>query len=160
MFLSVNGAKHGQINGESQDDKHKNEIEVLAWSWGMQGKPSLGGGGATGKATIRELRITKRVDKASTALMVGVAHQRGDQGSGPDHSQGRQEHRSSTSKIKIEDGRVMSLDIEAGDDVEQPGAHREGQLLVQQDQHRVHAAGSRRQRAGEHELRGSVERRS
>ena len=62
MFLAVNGARAGAINGESQDSKHKNEIEVLAWSWGMQGKPSLGGGGATGKATIRELRITKRVD--------------------------------------------------------------------------------------------------
>ena len=35
----------------------------------MQGKPSLGGGAATGKATIRELQIVKRVDKASTALM-------------------------------------------------------------------------------------------
>src|SRR5678816_3971062 len=70
MFLKVKGAKSGLINGESQDQgKHKNEIEVLAWSWGMQGKPSLGGGAASGKATMRELRITKKVDKASTALM-------------------------------------------------------------------------------------------
>ena len=57
MFLSVNGARHGQISGEAHDDKHKNEVEVLGWSWGMQGKASLGGGGATGKATMRELRI-------------------------------------------------------------------------------------------------------
>ena len=68
-FFKVKGAKHGQISGEAQDDKHKGEIEVLSWSWGMQGKASLGGGGATGKATIRELRIVKKVDKASTALM-------------------------------------------------------------------------------------------
>jgi type VI secretion system secreted protein Hcp len=53
MFFKVKGAKHGPINGEAQDDKHKNEIEVLAWSWGMQGKSSIGGGSATGKATIR-----------------------------------------------------------------------------------------------------------
>jgi len=53
MFLNVNGAKHGQINGEAQDDKHKNEVEVRGWSWGMQGKPSLGGGAASGKATIK-----------------------------------------------------------------------------------------------------------
>ena len=26
-----------KINGEAQDSKHKDEIEVLAWSWGMQG---------------------------------------------------------------------------------------------------------------------------
>ena len=44
MFLKVKGAKHGDINGEAQDQKHKNEIEVLSWSWGMQGKAALGGG--------------------------------------------------------------------------------------------------------------------
>ena len=59
----VKGAKHGAINGEAQDDTHKNEIEVLSWSWGMQGKAALGGGGATGKATMRELRIVKQVDR-------------------------------------------------------------------------------------------------
>src|SRR5262245_63241210 len=72
MFLAVKGAKSGKINGESQDSKHKDEIEVIAWSWGMQGKPSLGGGNTSGKATVRELRITKRVDKASTALMAAL----------------------------------------------------------------------------------------
>ena len=44
MFLMVKGAKHGVIKGESQDDQHKGEIEVLSWSWGMQAKASLGGG--------------------------------------------------------------------------------------------------------------------
>ena len=68
----MKGAAHGQINGESLDDKHKGEIEVLGWSWGIHGKPSLGGGAASGKATIRELKIIKRVDKASTALMGAV----------------------------------------------------------------------------------------
>ena len=60
------------IKGESKDDKHKGEIEVLSWSWGIQGKASLGGGSASGKATIREMKIVKRVDKASTALMGAV----------------------------------------------------------------------------------------
>ena len=69
MFFKVKGAKHGLINGEAQDNAHKNESEVLSWSWGIQGRSSLGGGGATGKATMRELRIVKKVDKASTALM-------------------------------------------------------------------------------------------
>ena len=39
MFLMVKGAKHGLIKGESQDDKHKGEIDVLSWSWGMQRRP-------------------------------------------------------------------------------------------------------------------------
>ena len=64
MFLLVKGAKHGLIKGESQDTQHKDEIDVLSWSWGMQGKPSLGGGAASGKASMHDLKITKRVDSA------------------------------------------------------------------------------------------------
>jgi type VI secretion system secreted protein Hcp len=115
MFFKVKGAKHGQISGEAQDDKHKGEIEVLSWSWGMQGKASLGGGGATGKATIRELRIVKKVDKASTALMSALR-------TNEVIKEGILTLRKTgTSKIEyfkvtIEDGRVMALDVEAGDD--------------------------------------------
>ncbi len=49
MFLMVKGAKCGLIKGEAQDDVHKGEIEVLRWSWGMQAKSALGGGGRHGK---------------------------------------------------------------------------------------------------------------
>ena len=115
MFFKVKGAKHGQINGEAQDDKHKGEIEVLSWSWGMQGKAALGGGAATGKATMRELRIVKKVDKASTALMSALR-------TNEVIKEGILTLRKTgTSKIEyfkvtIEDGRVMKLDVEAGDD--------------------------------------------
>jgi type VI secretion system secreted protein Hcp len=119
MFFKVKGAKHGQINGEAQDDKHKNEIEVLSWSWGMQGKASLGGGTATGKATMRELRVVKYVDKASTALMSALRT-----------NEVIKEailtlRKTGTSKIEylkitIQDGRVMALDVEAGDESGSP----------------------------------------
>jgi type VI secretion system secreted protein Hcp len=114
MFFSVNGAKHGQINGEAQDETHKNEIEVLAWAWGMQGKPSLGGGVASGKATMRELRITKRIDKASTALMSAL---RTNEAIKKAVLTIRKAGKTQLEyfKITIEDGRVVSLDIEAGD---------------------------------------------
>ena len=72
MFLMVKGAQHGLIKGESQDDQHKGEIDVLSWSWGMQAKAALGGGTATGKATVNDLRIVKRVDSASTGLMLAL----------------------------------------------------------------------------------------
>ena len=49
MFLMVKGAKHGLIKGESQDDQHKGEIEVLGWSWGMQAKVGVGGAPQRGK---------------------------------------------------------------------------------------------------------------
>jgi type VI secretion system secreted protein Hcp len=115
MFFKVKGAKHGQINGEAMDDKHKGEIEVLSWSWGMQGKSSLGGGQASGKATMRELRIVKKVDKASTALMSALR-------TNEVIKEGILTLRKTgTSKVEyfkitIQDGRVMALDVEAGDD--------------------------------------------
>jgi len=115
MFFKVKGAKHGQISGEAQDDKHKGEIEVLSWSWGMEGKASLGGGAASGKANIRELRIVKKVDKASTALMSALR-------TNEVIKEGILTLRKTgTSKIEyfkvtIQDGRVMKLDVEAGDD--------------------------------------------
>jgi type VI secretion system secreted protein Hcp len=114
MFLKVKGAKHGEINGESQDQKHKNEIEVLAWSWGMQGKASLGGGIATGKATMRELRITKRVDKSSTALMSAL---RSNELIKEATLTLRKIGKTPLEylKIKIEEGRVMAIDLDAGD---------------------------------------------
>jgi type VI secretion system secreted protein Hcp len=114
MFLSVKGAVHGPINGEAQDDKHKNEIEVLSWSWGMQGKPSLGGGAASGKATIRELKIVKKVDKASTALMSAL---RTNEVIKEAVLTLRKTGKTPLEylKITINQGRIISLDIEAGD---------------------------------------------
>jgi len=119
MFLSVKGAKHGPINGEAQDDQHKNEIEVLGWSWGMQGKPSLGGGTASGKATVRELRVVKRVDKASTALMSALrTNEEIKKAVLTLRKVGKKPLEYFT--ITIEDGRVMSIDIEAGDSSSAP----------------------------------------
>jgi type VI secretion system secreted protein Hcp len=114
MFFKVKGARSGDITGEAQDQTHKNEIEVLAWSWGMQGKSSLGGGGTSGKATMRELRITKKLDRASTALMVALrTNELIKEATLTLRKIGKTPLE--YLKIKIEDGRVMSLDLEAGD---------------------------------------------
>jgi len=44
--------KLGDVKGESTDDKHRDEIEVLAFSWGMSQPGSMsGGGGSAGKVT-------------------------------------------------------------------------------------------------------------
>jgi type VI secretion system secreted protein Hcp len=44
-------AKLGDIKGESADSKHKDEIEVLSFSWGVTNGGSVvsGPGGGTGK---------------------------------------------------------------------------------------------------------------
>ena len=114
MFLSVNGAKHGKINGEAQDSKHQNEIEVLSWSWGMQGRVSLGGGGASGKTTIRELKIVKHVDKASTALMNAL---RTNEVINEAVLTLRKSGKTPVEYLifKLERGRIVALDVEAGD---------------------------------------------
>ena len=72
MFLKVESARQGPIKGEAQDENHKDEIDVNDWSWGMQAKTALSGGGASPKATLNELNITKQVDSASTGLMAAM----------------------------------------------------------------------------------------
>ena len=71
-FLSIKGAKSGVIKGEAQDSAHASEIDVVSWSWGMEARRALGGGQATGKAIVHELKIVKRVDSASTPLMAAL----------------------------------------------------------------------------------------
>lgn len=64
--------KIGDIKGESQDTTHKDEIEVLNWSWGMSqsGNMHTGTGGGAGKVSIQDLSLTKYVDKSTPNLMM------------------------------------------------------------------------------------------
>lgn len=68
-------AKLGDIKGESLDNKHKDEVELLAWSWGVSqsGSISHGGGGGEGKASFNDFNFTHRIDKASPLLMKACA---------------------------------------------------------------------------------------
>jgi type VI secretion system secreted protein Hcp len=68
-------AKLGDIKGESLDNKHKGEIEVLSYSWGVTNPGSLhsGGGGGAGKATFQDLSIVHKIDKASPVLLKACA---------------------------------------------------------------------------------------
>ncbi|ANM28734.1 Hcp1 family type VI secretion system effector [Acidobacteria bacterium Mor1] len=66
MFLKL-----GDIKGESRDKSHKDEIDLLAWSWGMSqsGTMHSGGGGGAGKVSIQDIACTKWVDKSSANLL-------------------------------------------------------------------------------------------
>jgi type VI secretion system secreted protein Hcp len=68
-------AKIGDIKGESLDDKHKDEVEVLSFSWGVLNSGSIvsGGGGGAGKATFHDLSFVHNIDKASPVLMQACA---------------------------------------------------------------------------------------
>jgi len=68
-------AKIGDIKGESLDDKHKDEIEILSWSWGVTnaGAMSGGSGGGAGRADFQDLSFTHSIDKASPLLLKACA---------------------------------------------------------------------------------------
>ncbi len=68
MFLKATGARSGEIVGEANDKTFSNQIDIIDWSWGMTA-PMAMGGARTGRVTLNELRLVKKVDKASTALM-------------------------------------------------------------------------------------------
>jgi type VI secretion system secreted protein Hcp len=64
-FLKIDG-----IQGESQDDKHQNEIQLTSFSFGVTnaGTGSSGMGSGSGKANIQDFKFTKLADNASPNL--------------------------------------------------------------------------------------------
>jgi type VI secretion system secreted protein Hcp len=69
-FLKIDG-----VDGESTDDKHKNEIDVMSFSWGAtnSGSAGQGGGQGSGKVAPQDFSFTKRDDKSSPVLYIGCA---------------------------------------------------------------------------------------
>jgi type VI secretion system secreted protein Hcp len=69
-FLKIDG-----IEGESTDQKHKGEIEVLSFSWGetQPGTGSVGGGGGAGKVQMQDFRFVAHSSKASPKLFLACA---------------------------------------------------------------------------------------
>ena len=68
MFFKATGQSTGAINGESVDKQFAGQMDIVDWSWGMTA-PTAVGGQRTGRTLMGELKLVKRVDKASTALM-------------------------------------------------------------------------------------------
>ena len=70
-FLKIKG-----IEGESFDAKHKNEIDVLSWSWGetQSGSHAAGGGGGAGKVSMQDFSFVMKVNKASPKLLLACAN--------------------------------------------------------------------------------------
>lgn len=70
MFIKID-----DIKGESLDSKHKDEIQVLAWSWGMtqSGSTHISTGGGAGKVNVQDISFTKWIDKSSVTLLTNCA---------------------------------------------------------------------------------------
>jgi type VI secretion system secreted protein Hcp len=71
VFLKIKG-----VPGESADSKHKSEIDVLSYSWGLTqtGTMSYGGGGGAGKANFGDFSFMMRMNKATPKLMQACAN--------------------------------------------------------------------------------------
>jgi type VI secretion system secreted protein Hcp len=69
-FLKLDG-----IQGESQADKHKDEIDIESFSWGetQSGTFAAGGGGGAGKVSMQDFHFTMLINKASPALFLACA---------------------------------------------------------------------------------------
>ncbi|MEM8850074.1 MAG: type VI secretion system tube protein Hcp [Pseudomonadota bacterium] len=67
IFLKLSNG----IRGESQDSTHKDEIDVLAWNWGLtqSGTTHMGAGGGGGKVNVSDIALTKYVDLSSNDLI-------------------------------------------------------------------------------------------
>lgn len=65
IFLKIDG-----IDGESMDDKHKNEIEVLSWRWNIHQESTMhaGSGLGSGKVSVTNLDFDHYIDRASPNL--------------------------------------------------------------------------------------------
>jgi type VI secretion system secreted protein Hcp len=70
-FLKIDG-----VEGESQDTKHKGEIELESWRWGEQqtGTASAGGGMGAGKVAFHDFSFVMKVNKASPVLFLKCAN--------------------------------------------------------------------------------------
>src|SRR5262245_1213752 len=69
-FLKIDG-----IPGESGDAKHKDEIQVLSFSFGesQAGTMAFGGGGGAGKVQMQDFHFMMNVNKASPKLFLTCA---------------------------------------------------------------------------------------
>lgn len=62
-FLKLSGG----IDGESQDEKHKNEIQLMSWSWGGSQTSSVAGtgGSGAGKVSLSDINVMSYFDKST-----------------------------------------------------------------------------------------------
>jgi type VI secretion system secreted protein Hcp len=70
MFLKLNG-----IKGESQDDKHKGDIDIESFAFGSEAPvvSARGTGAGAGKVTISTFQIVSKVNKATPKLEQDLA---------------------------------------------------------------------------------------
>lgn len=72
FFLKIETERGGIVKGEAQDHEHKEEVDLLGWSWSMSA-PTSATGIRKGKAAAHQFVVRKRADCSTTALMGAVS---------------------------------------------------------------------------------------
>ncbi len=69
-FLKIEGCP-----GECEADGHKDEIDLMSFSWGETnaGSFAVGGGGGTGKVSMQDVHFVMKLNKASPKLASSCA---------------------------------------------------------------------------------------
>ncbi|MGH3022706.1 MAG: Hcp family type VI secretion system effector [Gaiellaceae bacterium] len=112
-FLALDG-----IPGESTNAKHKGEIDVLAFSWGVSraGSSGTGGGGGAGKPLFEDLLVVARTSKASPLLWEACASGRHLKTAVLTARKGSGQSRVEFLTIKLEDVTITSYEVDGSDD--------------------------------------------
>jgi type VI secretion system secreted protein Hcp len=68
-FLKLDG-----VDGESVDSNHKNQIQIMSWSWGASQVSSVAGtgGSGAGKADLSDFSIMAYFDKATPKFFKSI----------------------------------------------------------------------------------------
>ncbi|HEX8713580.1 MAG TPA: type VI secretion system tube protein Hcp [Terracidiphilus sp.] len=69
-FLKLDG-----IEGESADEKHKNQIQLMSWSWGASNMSSVAGtgGSGAGKVDMSDFNLMTFFDKSTPKFFKNIS---------------------------------------------------------------------------------------
>jgi type VI secretion system secreted protein Hcp len=70
-FLKVDDVK-----GDSMDAKHRDEIDIMSWSWGVSQPSATRSAAGAGKVQSREVNFTAKVNSASVNFFQALATRR------------------------------------------------------------------------------------
>jgi type VI secretion system secreted protein Hcp len=111
-FLKIDG-----IEGESQDLKHKSEIQLMSWTWGASA--AVSSGQVTGKYKLDDIVCWMKVNKASVGLMSAISSNRR-LGNATITCRKAGKDQQDFYKIKLTDVLVSSFTTEAGKSSDDP----------------------------------------
>ena len=73
IYLHMQAVRAGKIKGESQVAGHIGDILVSGWHWSVASDSAIGSNKPRSRRSYSALRVTKKIDMATTALMSSLA---------------------------------------------------------------------------------------